>query len=444
MNESYSGYINIDDICYTFTINDNQLILIPCNPAECKIEMFKEHKYDVLYGWLTNMNQVCLIGVVIKTTSLIGHTILGSAAAIVIGTRNLGEDISIEPFKSISFMGDVINRFYNNLNVIDLKKSSILNADGNQAIVVKPFSEVFKRHYVKLGRKEYELMLSAGYYSAFNIESNIIGTVESRLELVSNENLKCAEIKEFYIKILNIMRFLNFRKNIIFDKILLKNDSREVIAKMIVFRSLDSTSIRSYQTISYEDICENLEELFYNISSSEIYMLFAPENDKESKYVNHLTYLNACACFEYFYNKAKVENNKDEKIEEIKLEVIKPFEKEKSESIKKFVEYIKNYDGMTLRKKFKQVLKQKKSLVETTFKNINLNARIIDNISYEFSEQRNSIAHGEIDGLTNISVKPYIIVFCLLYILILEESHVPENNIKKILKKIFINYTIDS
>lgn len=444
MDLIYSGYLTIDDNQFTFFINGNQLHLISLNPKNNPFTPFKQYEYDCIYGQLTNCQYVCLIKVNV-VSGFMGH-LNASVMAIIKGSRNISEDISIEPFKCIRFMGDSINLFYNSLNIIDIKKTTEIRNDGSTNIVIKPYSETIKTHKLEIDSNECELIFSVSYIKKFSSKKGFAIKTDSRMELAYKKLLKCNDLLNIYLHIHNIFKFITFRKNIVFDKIQLLNESNHVIAEMIILNKIEPTNVDRNNTISYENISENIETLFKNIISSDRYTFFIPNNDNEATFVDYSSYMNTSACFEYFYKKFTKNNiATDTNIIECKDKIIQIISQLKFECLPKLIKYINDYDidDKTLKIKFKNIMKEKTIILKSVFPKLILNSKELDNMAYYFSNQRNKIGHGDTDNLKGININPYVITLCLIYILILEESNISENMIIKIVKKIFSSYYID-
>lgn len=444
MRKTFKGYLNIDGIEYGFFIDDTRLHLIYLDKTTRHLQPYKQYEYNCLYGHLDSLHLVCLIGVKI-VTGILGE-VVGSVAAIIKGSRNAGEDISIEPFDSIRFMGETVNRFYNHHRIIDNKKTKTNYSDGSAIISIKPYSEAVTSHDIKIDNKA-KMILSVGYYRQSSTNSEVIAKVSSGLNIQFEQELLCDKLREKYVHVLNFFRFINFRKNIGFDKIILQRKDEKgvynVIAEFIILTEDPNTTVDIHNTISFENLNNSIVSIFVSVAQSDRYTLFLPLNDKEAKYVDYQSYINTSACFEYFYSKVYSEISEEQAlVEECKVLTLKAIEGINHEKIDELVDFIKDYKvcQKSLRVKFKETLKDKKELLKKAFPKINLSSKEIKRYAYEFSEQRNKIAHGDTDELTKLKTNPFSITLCLLYIMILEESKVPELNIVEIIKKIFSNY----
>lgn len=406
MDTSYSGYIEIEDEDYSFFLNGSQLALVPLNFKDfrCKLP-YDVSDYDCLYGFLSDRRLICLLGVKIVVTCF--GTIKGSVAAIIEGTRNMGDDISIEPINSIRFMGETINRFYSHLRRIDSQKTCF-NENGGATLSIKSIQEVSENHNLETESNAgaMQLLLSVIYFRQFSVKDEVIAEIKSIFDLTFEKPLSCCEIREVFIQVQNFFRFLCFRNNIEFDSIsLMKNN--EKVAELVLLTDNSNANVNVYNTIVYEDIKNNITELFRVVNDSDRSTLFLPKDDKDATHVDYLSYFNTCACFEYFYSRYICKEKK------------------------------------SLENKFRKVLILKKEIINEVYPNLVLNPEGIDIISCELRDQRNKIAHGDTDNLVGLKVNPYVIALCLLYTLILEESGSTKDSIVKILKKLFGHYYIN-
>ena len=438
----YSGYLHIEDVEYSFYINGTSLNLLPSDKNIHQFKPYSTNRFDCVFGHLYTQQQICLLNVVIQEGLFMSRKC--SVAAIIKGSRNMGDDISIEPIDSITFMGEVINRFYHHFRKIDKEKTNFAD-DGSANIVLKPYSEVTSSHKISIGNIACSLLLSTLYLAHGNQEKETILELKSTLDLHFDKPLFCSDIKEVYTTLLNFFRFLNFRKNIGFEKIVIKkidSDINKPVGELILLAKEENSIVPIQRAIHYEDISSRFETLFSNVISSERYILFAPKDNKEATFVNYWSYIDATTSFEYFYRKSNkdVENDIEfEKCKQLILDRIADIENNNIKSLRKKIEKL---DNSSLRKRFKESLRTNKTLLENAFPKLNLNSKSMESISHSFAEQRNKIGHGDTDGLSDLNIKPYILALCIIYIMILKESGIGNNTVVTIIKNIFCNYEL--
>ncbi len=439
----YSGYLHIEDVEYSFYINGTSLNLLPIDKNVHQFKPYSTNRFDYIFGHLYTHQQICLLDVVIREGMFMSRNC--SVAAIIKGSRNMGDDISIEPVDSITFMGEAINRFYHHFRKIDKEKTNFAADDGSANVVLKPYSEVTSSHKILFDNIACRLLLSTLCLTHANQKKETILELKSTLDLHFDKPLHCSDIKKVCTALLNFFRFLNFRKNIGFEKIIIKrieNDIHRPIGELILLAKEENSTVPIQRAIHYEDINNRFETLFNNVISSERYILFAPKDNREANYVNYWSYIDATTSFEYFYRKSNkgVENDIEfEKCKQLILERIADIQNNKINGLRKKIEKL---DNASLRKRFKESLRTYKTLLENTFPKLNLNSKSMKSISHSFAEQRNKIGHGDTDGIADLNIQPYILALCIIYIMILKESEIGDNKVVTILKNIFSNYEL--
>jgi|GEM_PF-4378418 len=437
----YNGYLMIGEVEYSFFISGSTLVILPIEKTKRQFKPYSTNKFECVFGHLSTHQQVCLLDVVIQE-GFMSRTC--TVSAIIKGSRIMGEDISIEPIDSITFMGDIINRFYHHFRKIDIEKTIFDESDGSATIRLKPYSEITSSHDIQIGSFTAILRLSTLHLSHANIEKETILELKSTLDLHFEKPLLCKDLKEIYTALLNFFRFLNFRINIGFDRIVVKkiyNGIHCPIGELIMLAQKENSIIPTQRTIHYEDISSHIETLFKNVISSERYFLFAPTDNREAAFVNYWSYINATTSFEYFFRKSNKDSS-DESFNACKQLILDRIADIDHPCLKILNKKIEDLDDTSLIKRFKDTFKMNKRILEKAFPKLDINKKAINSISNSFAEQRNKIGHGNTDDLANLDIQPYIIALCIIYIMILKESSIGDDSIVTILKNIFSTYEL--
>lgn len=99
---------------------------------------------------------------------------------------------------------------------------------------------------------------------------------------------------------------------------------------------------------------------------------------------------------------------------------------------------IEETDEKTLKNKFKTVIREYVEVLKAVYPQIDFNKKYINDISYQFANQRNNLAHGNIEILPQIEIPPFSLALCAIYILILSKiAEIPTENIPSIISKLF-------
>lgn len=456
MNDTFQcGLTEMNGKKYAFFLNENLLTLVPFNLKSTK-ETFvdflaKPIKLKLLKGITTSNHNICFFDLKLKA---FGNKLITYISSYLIGENNLRKT-TIEPFSSMMFTGEIVNKFLDPIYLKYDHENSIEYAeDGSRVIALKTYEDTTFEYDIYIENQKCRLTLSVTNPNSPTVGRNDLGKVNTFVRISTKNEWNINQVKEVYFSVLRFFEFVTFRKNIQFDKILLEklgdNNSFETTARFHAFYNDHCTN--NTKIVNYYNICNDIGKLFNELNSNQKYLKIIPANDEAANYVDYHSAMLTSALFEDIFSKKKHDYDmKDEKWIKAKQDVINAIDNivdaSDDELIEKYIKEIKEEihmkDKETIKNKYKYVLKENKNIINHVFKNIDLNSEIINDLAYAFSKLRNNMAHGEIIALNELSsleVKSYIIAICFIYIIILQKCNMDELKIKTILTNLFSHY----
>lgn len=325
-----------------------------------------------------------------------------------------------------------------------------------------------------------------------------IGTCEPRFFVEFEDSVTIDMIPRIYLWVYDFLSFMNFRRNIEFDKIAIykhvQMSEKYIKTGNVHIKTEGKVEYTNTEnnSIIWSDIGDDISSLFGYIAerrnkntSDE---LFIPSNDKEYKYIGHTTFLQCALTFEGEYDRTQATksetnlqfkqvkevaqnasvsavcellDNNDEQLElqEKLLEEIRNKFCQRIEELKE--EQTSNAKQKAIEKYAKKILRgiehidftleeQFNNLIKTKYKDIissyqirlarRMGIELVDNYNLGaiFAEMRNNIGHGHPPKLEDIHAYTCQLARCMVYIMILEKNNMSYDKIKKIVQKIFI------
>lgn len=300
---------------------------------------------------------------------------------------------------------------------------------------------------------------------SYSNDINNILVMRSSLCVSSSKNMKLNDILNNYENVKKLLCFVNYRKNVIFDNIILIQDE-----EVELINEIHRTSIKfelhiasmeknndipnNQNVILIDEILNNIDKIFCNIIEDDFLMQTLPINEKEKRIIDINKYINMACSFESEMNKlipnfkSKTNSNyklvKNNIINYIKLEI----KKQKSKNSKgtkyyeKFLKEIEIIDGR-LDEKIIYAFKKYSYLLEADIKYYEKKHQIkkidLNQLAQSFSTKRNDLAHGnKLEKFNDNEIFTYVLLRKICYALLIERSGVSEVIIKKIIDKIFL------
>lgn len=294
-------------------------------------------------------------------------------------------------------------------------------------------------------------------------EINNVLIMNSHLCVNSTKYMKIKEILKCYELTEKFLCFANYRKHILFDKIILNQEEDidffgNIQKTKISFELHVSSSDATYdlaqdnKVILIDDVYDKIEYLFKNIINSDFLIQSLPFNENDKNIIDVDKYINVSSAFESemskMFSNFKAETN--EKFKNIQKDICKyinfKIKQQKSKNSKETKYYenilkeIKNLDGR-LDEKISYAMKKYSYIIEKDInyykKLYNLENIIINDLAVAFSNKRNYLAHGyKLESFNKYEIMAYVMIEKICYALILERSGLTKERIEDIIQKI--------
>ncbi|RHO61116.1 hypothetical protein DW091_00755 [Eubacterium sp. AM05-23] len=449
-------FVMVDDVITLITEMDIKEMLLSSS-----------QNFDLIYGETNTNRNILFFDVNYQKRNNI------SAAGWAISKNNLEPD-SLKNFDAISFSSKALDAFYSPKKAFMWEKNAEKMWGDNEKnripfLITREFEEYGKDFDVEI--EGIKIHIKFDIRISYNMRKNIRGIGEAIpcMQFQFSESQDIKELPKFYLFAFDLMKFLSFRQNICFDKIVLKrlivdgenagkyNDSAEVH----FYANSEATkyNLTEREIITIDDIGDAFPVLFQNIARRRIDGivddLYIPLNNDDARTVSYSSFLSAALSFEGEYSRLypEEESKTDKVFEEIKKNVLNYIEKQKalfenssgkeSKSAKEIIEQmenqIKNLDS-SLEKKFNRAIKKNKDIIKEFIERIEkLELQKIKEINWGecLSKMRNHIGHGNPLLIEQEHVAVFRITRCLIYVLILKECEVENEKIKYIIEKLF-------
>lgn len=479
----HTGYIRIERKKIPFYLKDKKVHLIPDNPFASLMPGNIKEK-EIVKGTTTDNREIIFIGCRYNSCILIYK-------ALIISDYNTGIYPEITKFDRICFEGRAVNTFAGPGRAFTSEKGSD-TSNQMKTIIPKKWEDINFTGEAKLKRDKIKLAI------IFTIRHNLKYDKTSMGEAIPNFSLEYEKgknikyIPQIYLMAYYFFCFLNFRRNIIFNKITLqikKDDIFYPIATVYVNSNINDDFDRNENnSIISTDCIKFWNKLFSVIAlrrTQKIYdNFYIPLNSKEAPTVTYEKYLACALSFESEYTRlypTKKEDNKSyAEIHNIfvktadELNVI--FHAIQNDQItfndffqiyidgvnKEYTKLVKNSSKTKKRKTDGYFNKIKDSLSKIDYSladkyknalndNIEYLQPVIDQLckhnnitfpsAYEagtiFADFRNKIAHGNPEEIKSIHCVLYEIARAMIYIMILKMSDADNKSIKTIISKLF-------
>lgn len=438
------GNLELHDKVFPFLLDGHYVHIV--QQAFQNSKKFIEKDYSSIRGVTSDNRDILFINCHLISTEFDPKTIF-SIQGYAVSVGNIGEPCDFS-FDRMTFYSEAINTFYSPQNAID-KQSSDLGfwaeeRNGAMSIILKPFDETS----IAFNFDE-ETICELNIARHINIKDGIekIGDLITSFSFRFLDKRMPNDICKYYLHLYDFLSFVNYNKNIPFEKILLESkDSTgkfSPIAKLIIFTNSNSYEGNTRHTITAEDLPKEKLGLIFKKASSlrnsdKRLSLYYPTNYRERNVTDPSKWLSLALCFEGLFT-AINPHFKEEKNEYFKN--VKSLIKNTVKSIDKtmltkkekkyysdFEKHIDRYEGL-LEEKFNFVLKNNSKIL-----------KISSNKNYGniYAEYRNKLAHGTIEPLSDNEIEVYRLLRAMIYILLLNDVELNENELSKIINKIFV------
>lgn len=479
----HTGHIRIDRKVIPYHLKDKTVHLIPNNAYACLIPGDVREK-EVIKGVTTGNREVAFVGCRYNDISL-GYK------ALVISDCNTGLYSGITKFDRICFEGKPVNVFAGPGRAF-ISESGFDISERMKSITPKKWEDINISSQVIINSDRINIGVNFSFWHNLKYAETSMGDAIPKFTLEFQRTVNIKRLPHVYLMVYDFFCFLNFCRNIYFDKITLQqkeNDKFRTIATVYVNSENDDNYDRNeHNSIISQDCKFYLPELFKTVAlrrNQKIYdNFYIPKNSKEASIVSYEKFLACALSLESEYNRLYPTKRKDNNLY---ADVYKVFEKSADEletlftaikenkltseefkeiyfgkvnneynSLKKSISKtkIRKMDGYF--EKIKDALTKIDYSLAEKYKNALVNnweyiQPVVDKMSRankvefpsaseagkEFADFRNGIAHGNPQEIERLHVVLYEVARALIYTMVLKKANADDDSIKTVINKLF-------
>lgn len=479
----HTGHIRIDRKVIPYHLKDKKVHLIPNNTYAC-LKPGEIREKEVIKGATTGNREVAFVGCRYNNNSL-GYK------ALVISDCNTGLYSGITKFDRICFEGKPVNVFAGP-GMAFISESGFDISERMKSITPKKWEDINISSQVVINSDRINIGVNFSFWHNLKYAETSMGDAIPKFTLEFQKALNIKRLPQIYLMVYDFFCFLNFCRNIYFEKITLQikeNDKFRTSATVYINSENDDDYDRNENTSIISQDCKSyLPELFKTVAlrrNQKIYdNFYIPKNSKEALTVSYEKFL-ACALsleseYDRLYPTKKEDNNLYADVYEVfqnsadELEMLFIAIKENkltSEEFKKLYfgkvdnEYnslVKNL-SQTKKKKMNgycEKVKEALSKIDYSLAEKYKNA-LTNNLEYiqpvvdkmcrankvefpsvseagkKFAEFRNGIAHGNPQEIEPLHVVLYEVARALIYTMVLKQANADDDSIKNVINKLF-------
>lgn len=289
----HTGHIRIDRKVIPYHLKDKTVHLIPNNTYACLIPGDVREK-EVIKGVTTGNREVAFVGCRYNDISL-GYK------ALVISDCNTGLYSGITKFDRICFEGKPVNVFAGPGRAF-ISESGFDISERMKSITPKKWEDINISSQVIINSDRINIGVNFSFWHNLKYAETSMGDAIPKFTLEFQRTVNIKRLPHVYLMVYDFFCFLNFCRNIYFDKITLQqkeNDKFRTIATVYVNSENDDDYDRNeHNSIISQDCKFYLPELFKTVAlrrNQKIYdNFYIPKNSKEASIVSYEKFL-ACA-----------------------------------------------------------------------------------------------------------------------------------------------------
>ena len=409
----------------------------------------------------------------------------------MISDCNTGLYSGITKFDRICFEGKPVNVFAGPGRAF-ISESGFDISERMKSITPKKWEDINISSQVIINSDRINIGVNFSFWHNLKYAETSMGDAIPKFTLEFQRTVNIKRLPHVYLMVYDFFCFLNFCRNIYFDKITLQqkeNDKFRTIATVYVNSENDDDYDRNeHNSIISQDCKFYLPELFKTVAlrrNQKIYdNFYIPKNSKEASIVSYEKFLACALSLESEYNRLYPTKRKDNNLY---ADVYKVFEKSADEletlftaikenkltpeefkeiyfgkvnneynSLKKSISKtkIRKMDGYF--EKIKDALTKIDYSLAEKYKNALVNnweyiQPVVDKMSRankvefpsaseagkEFADFRNGIAHGNPQEIEPLHVVLYEVARALIYTMVLKKANADDDSIKTVINKLF-------
>lgn len=436
------GKFSYDNNEYAFAYKDYVITIISAG-YEYAGELINKECDEILFGITNENSHIMFFGCEFHRSYFLEiPTHIITQGVIVINCQDKPNEREL--FDSVSFYSPAINNFYPPQNAAKLHRNN------DFSIELKDKEDCTR----KIRIDNYELVFGFYYLNKLDPQSNDLLNCTPCITFKFDKTVGINELKECYIKLTNFLAFVNFNRNIPFDKITIAKHSDGHIANSGICY-INSKS-EGYKNKKGKAILANLFDddelalLFKQVSNNTDIKkhYYIPKSLENIHGFNHSDLLLCSTCFEAVFKECYPDFKAEKNInfDRVKKDYLtfannylesKASTKEQKKYAKKFYEQIYNYDGR-LEEIFNAAIKKHNYELSDFEEKLKMQIKVsTTKYGSLYAEIRNHFAHGSFFELGDNEIFIYELLHALLYAMNLEAASISQKKSKEIIEIIF-------
>lgn len=468
ITDDFSGYLDVGDDTFTFTVSNHIVILLPAQSEPFKrqevlkrIDSYNTDTREYLFGVTDSNHSVAILrnSAFVRDMLMLTPSIRFGAPVIIKASGNTNiffKRLTSEwdSFHTITFWGGNINPLYNPQMAVKKQtfdsEKEIIN-DGSKEIELLPWDDYTRTVDLEIDGERVTLTISVRRTGGSNVSENMgsynLGMLDSFLRFSFETAQGFDKIAQLYEIARSLIAVLTMQNNIFFDVYLSQRTPEDQYFKTGVCKISDhyaNYSARNrHQVISINSIIEHVPNLIEKIANKEVEPLLAllPEDNEKVNLISITNVQDLCTALEVAYGWKKRNKKEDNFIVELKKEIKKTIKKftEKNDILDVYsvttLSSAFQYLDYTLKQKILILYKENSEAVDAVISRWSLPGLDEDSVG-SFVKLRNSKTHsGEINWGDNAEL--YTALFALKYACLFRYIGLPNEKIKDALLQIF-------
>lgn len=445
MSNITCGSININDKEYPFVLEKSTIKIAQGQSAFLRDFDGIEHM-DSIHGITSDNRDILFINCNFNFSWL--HTCNTiSVQWYIISRKNNGEEYSFTTDK-ISFYSDAITMFYPPQMAVNDRK---FEDDGVMQVTTSNWKE-------KLLSFSYnDLNCTFGFYHGINLkdhETNIMSIVPY-FSIEFPDTVPVDDGLITYIRyVYDFFSFVNHCSNVLFNKIELsskvENGLFDKDATVHIFQNATAYEGQKSNSVTILDFDKrHIGELFERsiaLSSYQYHLLY-PRKKFDRNHTDPARWLMKAVAFERVFSETYPDHKSKKKpefdavkkraIEAIAQIQVDPNSNKEQKYKEKFERHVEIYDGI-MEEKFNHAYNQNKKHLSQVITSIEIqHGTIPNNPGSTYMKYRDDLAHGNIRDIGNKELIIYRLMEPLIYLMVLEKTHLSDDDKTKIINKLF-------
>ncbi len=413
LKESYKvGHVEYKDKDYSYYYDGEVIILTP-HQFETNFHFLFEKKKskrieENISGVTSSNNSILFINLKLVN---VGNGILKSfVPAYIVAKNNTIDPLpNFESFETMTFYGGPINNFYN-------PQLLLTESDTYGEVKLKSIEEVKKDYVINKNITHFSVW-SARQYSKWETPLKLV----SYYKIEFKDSTDVISIIDYYIKVVNLFRFLFNRSNIIFKRVLLtksvmitygKNTrKKETVEYDFYVAPEPNTKIdlpRYVSSLKLLNVEDKIPDLYNIINDERAYLSHFPSNSNDERYINIDKYTKISSAFESWFDLVfpNFKSTKNQRYKAVKIEAIDSLEKLKTifpskekTYIDRFINNIELLEGMLIEKLdysldfFEPAINDFAVQLKNSY---NLSDKKLKPMMKSFNNKRDKLTHGNV------------------------------------------------